>query len=168
MIIHCFSYPSKYISEQFRLFFADYMQPSSSSSLLPLINDENQFFLLRQKLLGQPTAKQTQIALSAASVNIIHNTQNVRQINTQITQTIVQRKDNKFKNNLFVHCTHEARLKGLAREIHTIHDSCFKNTHRGNIRLIVGYRNNPNIEYVLARKRPSSSLIKDPSKKSKM
>jgi hypothetical protein len=160
MIIHCFSYPSKYISEQFRLFFADYMQPSSSSSLLPLINDENQFFLLRQKLLGQPTAKQTQVALSAASVDIIHN--------TQITQTIVQRKDNKFKTNLFVHCTHEARLKGLAREIHTIHDSCFKNTHRGNIRLIVGYRNNPNIEYVLARKRPSSSLIKDPSKKSKM
>jgi len=154
------------MNEQFRLFFADYMP--SSSSLLPLINDENQFFLLRQKLLGQPTAKQTQVAISAASVDITRTTQNIGQSTTQIIQATVQRKDNKFKNNLFVHCTHEARLKGLAREIHTIHDSYFKNTHRGNIRLIVGYRNNPNMEYELARKRPSSSLLKDPSKKSKL
>jgi tRNA A37 threonylcarbamoyladenosine synthetase subunit TsaC/SUA5/YrdC len=105
------------------------------------------------------------VAMSAAAVDIIHNNiQNVGQTNTQTIQTIVKRKDNKFKNNLFVHCTHEARLQGLAREIHTIHNSFFKNTHRGDIRLIVGHRNNPNIEYELARKRPSSSLLKDPSK----
>ncbi|CAF4555213.1 unnamed protein product, partial [Rotaria sp. Silwood2] len=39
------SYPLNYINEQFRRFFLDFM--SSSSALLPLINDENQYFVLR-------------------------------------------------------------------------------------------------------------------------
>jgi len=130
-----------------------------------LINDENQFFVLRQKLLAQPTAKQTQVTRSAAAVDIIHNNiQNVGQTNTQTIQTIVKRKDNKFKKNLFVHCKHEARLQGLAREIHTIHESYFKTTDFGNIRLVVGYRNNPNTQYELVRKRPSSELLEDPLK----
>ncbi|CAF5135381.1 unnamed protein product, partial [Rotaria sp. Silwood1] len=30
------------------------------------------------------------------------------------------------------------------------------------MRLIVGFRNNPNIEFELSRKRPASSLLKDP------
>ncbi|CAF5014335.1 unnamed protein product, partial [Rotaria sp. Silwood1] len=56
------------------------------------------------------------------------------------------------------HC----RLKGLAREIHMIHDSHFKNTDKGEIRLVVGFRNNPNIEFELSRKRPASSILRDP------
>ncbi|CAF1146177.1 unnamed protein product [Rotaria sp. Silwood1] len=48
--------PSRYINEQFRLFFADYMS-SSTSSLLPMLTDESQFVALRQKLSHQPTAK---------------------------------------------------------------------------------------------------------------
>ncbi|CAM4819703.1 unnamed protein product [Rotaria magnacalcarata] len=154
-------YPSTYINEQFRLFFADYMS-SSISTLLPLISDESQFFVLRQKLSSQPTAKQTQVVLSATTVDFINHLQSVGPKHTTTMKTIVKRKDNKFKQNLFVHFTHEARLKGLAREIHMIHDSYFKNTIHGEIRLVVGYRNNPNIEFELSRKRPSSSLLKDP------
>ncbi|CAF1434632.1 unnamed protein product [Adineta steineri] len=40
------------------------------------------------------------------------------------------------------------------------------NTDYGNIRLIVGHRSNPNLNFQLSRKRPRSSLLKDPSKKS--
>ncbi|CAF4815501.1 unnamed protein product [Rotaria sp. Silwood2] len=58
------SYPLSYINEQFRRFFLDFM--SSSSALLPLIDNENRYFVLRQKLLAQPTAKQTQVDQSAA------------------------------------------------------------------------------------------------------
>ena len=43
----------------------------------------------------------------------------------------------------------------------------FKNTDHGQIRLIVGHRNHPNIVKELGRKRPSSSFIKDPDRKSK-
>jgi len=138
----------------------------SSLSLLPLIANENQFFLLRQKLLTQPTAKQTQVAQSAAAVDIITtdlNVLNVGQTQSRTLQITINRKDNKFKNRLFVHCTHEAQLGGLAREIHTIHDTYFKGTPHGDIRLIVGYRNNHNTEYELAHKRPLASLLMDPS-----
>ena len=68
---------------------------------------------------------------------------------------------NKFQKKIFIHCLHEDRFRGLQREIHDIHDSFFKNTTYQDIRLIVGHRNNPNIEYELTRKRPSSSLLKN-------
>jgi len=138
---------------------------SSLLSLLPLIANENQFFLLRQKLLAQPTGKQTQVAHSAAAVDIITNNLNVLNVGQRQTQTLqiaINRKDNKFMNRLFVHCTHEAQLGGLAREIHKIHDTYFKDTPHGDIRLIVGYRNNHNTEYELAHKRPLASLLMDP------
>ena len=129
--------------------------------LLPFIDNENQFFLLREKLLAQPTAKQTQVTMNAAAVELIDHTIST---NAHVKQAVIKRDGSKFKNNLFVHCTHEQRLQGLAREIHTIHDSYFKNTHVGHVRLIVGHRNNPNIEYELSRKRPSSHLLMDPLK----
>ncbi|CAF3989633.1 unnamed protein product [Rotaria sordida] len=157
-------YPSNYINQQFQKFFADYMS-SSSSPFIPMITNPSQFFALRQKLSTQPTAKQTQLATSAAAVHLIQNTQNVTQRNTNNMEATVKRNNNKFKNNLFVHVTHEARLKGLAREIHMIHDSFFKDTSYANIRLVVGHRIDPNIEFELSRKRPSLSLLKDPLEK---
>lgn len=141
---------------------------SFNLSLLPMITDENQFFALRQKLSIQPTAKQTQMAISLATVNLIQKPQNITQTIRTTIEATVKRNNQKFQKNLFVHFTHEARLKGLAHEIHMIHDSYFKNTIHENIRLVVGHRNNPNIEFELAQKRPSSSLLKDPSKKSKL
>jgi len=125
-----------------------------------LIDNENDYLLFRRKLLAQPTVKQTQVAMSAATVDIVHNQNGEKQV-------LIKRDTDKFKKNLFVHCTYEKRLKNLAREIHTIHDSFFKNTDQGNIRLVVGNRNNPNIEFELSRKRPSSSILKDPLKKSR-
>ncbi len=128
---YSFSYPSTYINKQFQEFFADYLSPSWSSSLLPFINDENNFPLLRQKILAQPTAKQAEVAISAASVNIARNQQN------GVMETSIKRNKDKFQNNLFVHYTYEKRLKGLAREIHVIHDSLLQNTIHGTVRLIV-------------------------------
>jgi len=85
-----------------------------------------------------------------------------------IPMITVKRKDNKFKSTLFVHCKHEARLAGVKRNLHKIHDDIFKNTAFGDIRLIVGNRNNPDMDYELTRKRPASYLLKDqPKKKSK-
>ena len=80
----------------------------------------------------------------------------------------VKPNDNKFDNTLFIHCKHEARLEGLKRHIHEIHDSIFKNTDFGDIRLIVGHRNNPDIDFELCRKRPPTYILKDqPKNKSK-
>ncbi|CAF1504616.1 unnamed protein product [Rotaria sp. Silwood1] len=154
-------YPSNFINQQFEKFFADYLS-STSPPILPMITNESQFLALRQKLLNEPTAKQTQLAISAASVQLTQRTQNVIQPNINNMEATIQRNNDKFKKNFFIHITHEARLKGLAREIHMIHDNHFKNTDKAEIRLIVGFRNNPNIEFELSRKRPASSLLKDP------
>jgi hypothetical protein len=142
---------------------------SSSSSILSLIDNEQQFFLLRDKILAQPSIKQAIVKKSAAAVDRITNVQNNRQTTTaSIMDITVKRQENdKFNNTIFIHCVHEERLKGLQRRLHEIHDSFFKNTDHRNIRLVIGHRNNPNIEFELARKRPRSSLLEDPLKKSK-
>ncbi len=110
---------------------------SSSSSILLLIDNEQKFFILRQKWLAQPSVKQAIVTKSAATVDIITNVENNRQTTTPIMATTVKRKDNhKFENTIFIHCVHEARLQGLQRQIHEIQDSFFKNTDYGNIRLL--------------------------------
>ena len=133
----------------------------SSSQHLPWIDNENDYFLFRQKLFAQPTVKQTQVAISAVAVNIVEKNQNSGR---EIT---IKRNSDEFQNNLFIHCTYEKRLKGLAREIHTIHDSFFKNTDYGQIQLVVGHRNNPNMVLQLSRKRPLSSMLQYSSRKSR-
>ncbi len=75
-----------------------------------------------------------------------------------ISMTTVKRKDTKLNSILFVHCKHEARLAGVKRNLQAIHDDIFKNTPFDDIRLIVGNRNNPDIDYELTQKRPPSYL----------
>ncbi|CAF4735060.1 unnamed protein product, partial [Rotaria sp. Silwood2] len=138
--------------------------------LLPLIDNENRYFVLRQKLLAQPTAKQTQVDQSAARVSLVNHDPNVGNVNQKNERTMpmaVIETNQKFISNLFIHCKHEARLNGMARDIHVIHDSFFKDTPTAAIRLIVGHRNNPNIELELSQKCPSLRLLKDPSSKPK-
>lgn len=55
-------------------------------------------------------------------------------------------------------------MAGLKRHIHEIHNSLFKDTGFDDIRLIVGHRNNSNIEYELSRRRPPSYILKDQPK----
>ena len=164
------SYPSTYIDKEFRRFFHQYLSTTSISPILPLMEDEEQFLIIRRKLLAQPTAKQTQVAKSATTVRAINNEQSNAQHRVGQSETTrerpraamkeIQQNKDKFEKNIFIHCKHEARLEGLKRYIHEIHDSFFKNTIHGEIRLVVGNRNNPNMEYELTTKRPRASLLK--------
>ncbi|CAF4037931.1 unnamed protein product [Rotaria sordida] len=147
-------YPSTYINAQFQYFFKKYI--SLSSSILPLIDNKEQFSVLRQQLLAQPSILQIVVAKSAALVDTIIKNKTIEEHEQTKKET-----ENKFKSNIFIHCTHEARLEGVQRYIHEIHNSFFKNTDYEDIRLIVGHRNNPNLEFELARKRPHSSLLKN-------
>ncbi|CAF4192638.1 unnamed protein product [Rotaria sp. Silwood2] len=147
-------YPSIYINEQFQQFFLKYL--STTSAILPLIDNEEQYVILRKNLLAQPSIKQILIDKSAATVENIIQDQNI-----QGYEGTTNEKYNKFRNKLFIHCLHEGRFRDIQRQIHEIHDSFFKNTFYQDIRLIVGHRNNPNIEFELTRKRPSSWLLKN-------
>ena len=101
-----FSYPCTYINGEFRRFFRQWMSSSSVSAILPLLGDENQFLICRQKLLAQPTAKQTQVAKSATTVRAINDEQNHGQQKfgqsettrqrSAVTMTEVQQNNDKY------------------------------------------------------------------------
>ncbi len=141
---------------------------SSPSLMLPLIDNIQEFFTLRQKLLAQPSIQQTICMKSASKVQIITHTPGNQTTTVPIIETTVKQKnDEKYKNQIFIHCFHEARFIKLKRNIHEIHNSIFKKEDHGNIRLVVGNSNNPNLDFELAHKRPRSTLVKDPLKSSK-
>lgn len=52
---------------------------------------------MRQKILAQPTAKQKEVAISAAAVEIARSEQN------GVMEVSIKRKNNKFQMNLFIH-----------------------------------------------------------------
>ena len=136
--------------------------------MLPLVNNEENFSVLRAQLLAQPSIQQAIVTKSAATVDIITNIRTNQQTTTSIRETTVKKSSNdKYQNTIFIHWVHEARLTGLKRSIHEIHNDIFKNTEHSQIRLVVGDQNNPNLDFELAHKRPRSSLLKDPSKRSK-
>ncbi|CAM4759246.1 unnamed protein product [Rotaria magnacalcarata] len=60
-------YPSTLIENEFHRYLSDYI---SASPVLPLIDNEKKFFQRRKKLLGQPTPRQSQVALGAATADI--------------------------------------------------------------------------------------------------
>ncbi|CAM4839617.1 unnamed protein product [Rotaria magnacalcarata] len=47
-------YPSTFIENEFHKYFSEYI---SKSPFLPLIDDEQKYFLLRKQILGQPTPR---------------------------------------------------------------------------------------------------------------
>ena len=77
------------------------------------MNDEDQFFIVRRKLLAQPTPKQTQVAKSATTVRAINNEQSLAQHRVGQTETTrerpratikeIQQNKDKFENNIFIH-----------------------------------------------------------------
>ncbi len=151
-----------FINEPFRKFFLEYM--SSTTEILTLINDGNQFFNLHKKLLTQLSVQQAIVAKSTNVVTIINNDNNVPEVAAQIEpqkmKTTIKQKPDKFKNTIFMHCIHEGRFEGMKRDIHEIHNSFFKDALSKETRLLVGNRNNPNTDFEMARKRPHSSLLK--------
>ncbi|CAF1172443.1 unnamed protein product [Rotaria sordida] len=116
-------YPSKYINTQFHEFFTKYL--SISSSILPLIDNEQQFFIIREKLLAQPSIGQMIVNKRAATITTI-----TQETSVQAHIKTLKYDDETFRNNIFIHCTHEARLEGTKRHIHEIHDDIFKNTNQ--------------------------------------
>jgi len=63
------SYPLSFIDNPFRKFFFEYIS-SSSSTFLPFIDDEKQYFLMHNKITGQPTTQQSQLPINVTTADI--------------------------------------------------------------------------------------------------
>ena len=121
-----------------------------------MIDDENQFFTMRNTLLARPSVRELQVDHGIASAGLPITTNNQDEDNN----TSRPKKVNKFDKTLFLHCTHEKRLEGLKRDIHKIYSETFQGSPAMDVRLIVGHRNHRNTKSELIQKRPDPALLK--------
>ncbi|CAF4861540.1 unnamed protein product, partial [Rotaria socialis] len=155
-------YPSSFIEKQFRNFFSEYI---NSSSFLPFIDNETQFVTMHNKILNLPTARQSQVSISAATADIDNDQtdepQNEPTTTTTTTTTAQERKKKEHTrgNKLIVHYTHEKRFQTFKSDMHQVYDNTFKDTPAADVKLIVGNKNRRPAKKELICKRPKQSLL---------
>jgi type II secretory pathway predicted ATPase ExeA len=134
-------------------FFTNYL-PTSTLSLL--INDENDYAVLRRKLLYKPTINEYQIASRiATTIETPHNDT----VDSSLIQESLD-KESKWLNKLIIHYIHEKRLQNYKKDIRLLWNRTFEKTPIIFTKLIIGNRNSPNLTHELVHRRPSS--IKNP------
>ncbi|CAF5041203.1 unnamed protein product, partial [Rotaria magnacalcarata] len=152
-------YPSTFIENEFQKYLSSYI---STSPFLPLIDNEKKFFQLRQKLLGQPTPRQSQVALSAATADIDNDTDadETKQPNEPSTKPDTATITN-YEEKLFLHYTHEKRFTVMKRDMHHVYEHTFEYTPAMNTKVIVGNRNRRPAANELIHKRPTQTFLQN-------
>ncbi|CAF1255732.1 unnamed protein product [Adineta ricciae] len=152
-------YPPSYIEKQFEKFYFQYV--SSLALLSPSFNNEKEFFLMHNKLLDQPTARQSQVAQSAARADLHTYQMNDTNIQTKKIFQPTEYQQNNKASRLIIHYVHEKRFHSFKRDMHQVYDSIFQNTPVADTKMIVGNRNRRDAKHELIRKRPKRSLLKN-------
>jgi hypothetical protein len=113
---------------------------------------------MRNKLLGEPTSRQSQIELSATTAGM-DNDQTDDQIIEQPTTT--DNKPTNYGARFFVHYTHEQRFNTLKKDMHQVYDDIFQNTPAMYTRMVVSTRNRRDAKHEVIRKRPKRTLLRN-------
>ena len=125
------------------------------------MHNEQQFMMMRNHILQQPTARQSQVIQNASRADLpdcpIDRRDNEPTYQVKNTENL---KDNKLPR-LFIHYTHEKRFHTFQRDMHRIYKTTFRNTPIENQRLIVGYKNRRDAKHELIRKRPQRKLLRN-------
>ncbi|CAF5031675.1 unnamed protein product, partial [Rotaria socialis] len=109
-------YPSTFIENEFHKYFSEYI---SKSQFLPLIDDEQKYFLLRKQILSQLTPRQTQVALSAALADFDNDPPDddeKQQPNPDPKKS--EENISNINEKFFTHFTYEKRFKTWKRDMH--------------------------------------------------
>ncbi|CAF3378983.1 unnamed protein product [Rotaria socialis] len=122
---------------------------------------------MRNKLLNIPTARQSQVSLSAATADIDNDqtdepeNEPTTTTTTTTTSTVHERnkKEHTSGNKLIVHYTHEKRFQTFKSDMHKGYDNIFKDTPAADVKLIVGNKNRRSEKNELICKRPKKSLL---------
>ncbi|CAM4828303.1 unnamed protein product, partial [Rotaria magnacalcarata] len=157
-------YPSTFIENEFHKYFSDYI---STSPFLPSIDNEKNFFQFRKKLSGQPTPRQSQVALSAATADIDNDPEADERKQTTESQTKLDTTITNYEGKLFVHYTHEKRFRVLKRDMHHVYEHIFESTPAMYTKLIVGNRNRRQATDELIHKRPNQTFLQNDITQSK-
>ena len=128
-------------------FFTNYL---SLPSIIPLLDNENDFLVRRRRLLNKPTITEHQIALRI--VQTIEPADKPA-VDNPLVKTRLD-KESKWINNLIIHYTHEKQLEGYKKDIHQLWNHIFAATAVMQTNLIIGNRNNQSFEEILMHRRP--------------
>ena len=137
------------------------------SPFQPHINDHHEFLSIRNRILRQPSTRQSQTAMNAATIHI--NNDGLDQSAVPAEQLPIEMKATRaaHEHDLIVHFTHEKRFQSLKRDMHEIYDGVFRNTPVADVKLIVGTRNRRDARSDLIRKRPNRTLLQNKPRKGK-
>ena len=124
------------------------------SSIIPLLNTENEYTVVHDHLLRRPT--RTEYLIASRIAKTIDSSSDDPTDNPLVRQQL--RNKSKWMNNLIIHYVHEARLTHFKKYIHQLWDQTFKETPVTNTKLIVGNRNSANATRTLIRQRPRHHL----------
>jgi hypothetical protein len=134
-----------------------------------LIDDEKQYFLLRNKLFLQSTTEQ-----SKSKVNYIANDFDPQQLatdtrtnNSTKPSTKETDKVKNYEDKLIFHYIHEKRFHSFKRDMHKLYKDHFGDPLAMGIKMIVGNRNRRSAIHELVRKKPKKSLLQNKPIKSK-
>jgi hypothetical protein len=155
LFVSLFSYPSKFIDAHFKKFFSKFHV--STSDILPLTENESEYFRMRAQLRAISTTKQSLVIESAAAANVSTDKDRAVALVADATATAV--KQNQWASRLILHYMHEKRLEAYKRDIHQIWNEIFAGPLALDVRVIVGHRNSRNLQRELVRKRPHPSLL---------
>ncbi len=145
------SYPPRYIHNRFMKFLTNNLR---ISSIIPLLETENDFIFIRSHLLYTPTPIEQQIATRITKTidSLDHDTTNNPLVRLRL------KTKSKWIDNLIIHYVHEERLTSYKKHIHQLWDQIFKDTPAMNTKLIVSNRNSPNAIQTLVRRRSHQKL----------
>ena len=118
-----------------------------------MIHDENEYDLLHQKLLAQPTPSEHARATRIASQMDCTKPNSFPDSLVQSKLFKRQQQVNSLAP-LIIHYTHEQRFAHYKSAIHQKWNKSFLNTQVMNTLLVVGTRNNPNLTKELVRRSP--------------
>ena len=128
----------------------------ASTSILPTIQGENDYYLLRRRIIAMYTQSEH------ARANRIASQMDSRQINST-TDPLVKAKLLKRQQkdkSIILHYTYEKRFARYKSKIHHLWNASFPASTGINTRLIVGTRNNPNMTKELVRRSPQQQRLK--------
>ncbi|CAM4965740.1 unnamed protein product [Rotaria socialis] len=110
-------YPLTFIENEFQKYFSEYI---SISPFLHFIDGETKYIYRRERVLGQSTFRQSQVAISVAQANVDNEEVDdpLNQPNGSTKQT--EEKTLNFHEKLFIHFTHEKRFQPYRQDMHQI------------------------------------------------
>ena len=131
------------------------MLAHTPKSILATIQDENDYYLLRRRIITMHTQSEH------ARANLIASQMDSSQINSTTDPLVKAKllKRQQQNKSIIVHYTYEKRFTHYKSKIHHLWNASFSPSTGINTSLIVGTRNNPNMTKELVRRSPQQPTL---------